>query len=78
MLHIWDTRGFSPSRHLVVPSGRDKPPAGIGQEKQPTPLWQNSLLRLAGLALQVAVLGLRLSLQAAPSWAQDKGELKFI
>ncbi|KAJ8406687.1 hypothetical protein AAFF_G00296030 [Aldrovandia affinis] len=128
MLHIWDIRGFSLSRHLVVPSGRGKPPAGtvawavllqllplasfswpvaslsvreeegadrkqvylkllvpvtfcscvlvllsgVGQEKQADPL------RLAGLSLQAAVLGLRLSLRAAPSWAQDKGGLKFI
>ncbi|KAJ8379190.1 hypothetical protein AAFF_G00223020 [Aldrovandia affinis] len=96
MLHIWDTRGFSSSRHLVVPSGRGKPPAGtetsggdlILMRASPSLKGQSGeagrsssaelFLRWAGLSLRTAVLSLRLSLQVAPSWAQEKGGFKFI
>ncbi|KAJ8396828.1 hypothetical protein AAFF_G00014270 [Aldrovandia affinis] len=54
MLHIWDTKGFSLSHHLVVPSGQDKPPAGtvVGAVLP-------QLLSLASFSLPVTSLSVR-------------------
>ncbi|KAJ8362245.1 hypothetical protein AAFF_G00386850 [Aldrovandia affinis] len=66
MLHIWDTRGLSSFRHLVVPSGRGKPPVGTETSGGGDPtLMRAILLSGVGQEKQAASLSAELFLWRA-------------
>ncbi|KAJ8415735.1 hypothetical protein AAFF_G00402920 [Aldrovandia affinis] len=94
MLHIWDTRGLSSFRHLVVPSGRGKPPVGTETSGGGDPTLMRAIL-LSGSVRRSRPLLFRqnfffggrgclwaavllLHLSLHRSLAQEKGEFKFI